>query len=326
MVDFGNPQSVAIGEVWRRELDFSRWLSENIEKLNEQVIFEIVPKSVREEVPVWNGTLRVDLLCRATFPESDKPLPVVIENQIYPTDSSHLSGLIQYAVAFKAGGAVWIASHASAGYIRVVEWLNEKTSITAYLFTIEVIKVDGSNPVPRLVRRAGPDPALAHEGGGRFTNPEQSQRRREWWRRVLPVLEQECAEFGVWRDNVSPTTKDIITEDYLLVDTLIGFYVQVMKDESEVGVWFPRGDRAGYYFDRLENMKDGFEGNFDPPLSWKRSRGYRYIYWDEYDSYGYAGDDCEKQKQEADAIADAMKRLITAVKAAMSSIQPYGDS
>ena len=333
MVDFGDLQRVDIGEVWPDEDSFSIWLSKNIKKLDDEVIFKIDHESVEREVFAWNGTLRVDLRCDATFPGSDELLPVVIENQVYPTDSSHLSGLIQYAVAFEAGGAVWIASEASAGYIRVVEWLNEHPGITAYLFTIEVFRVDDSKPVVRLVRRAGPDPALAHEGGGRSTNPEESRRRREWWKRVRAALARECAEeFGIWEDNgrawagyyrTEYPKEDTPIES--LAGTPIGFYVQVMKNESDVGIWFPRGDQAGYYFDRLEKMKGEFEQNFGQPLKWEQYRGYRYIYWDDYDSYGYAGDP-EKHDQEAETIADGMKRLITAVNAAMSSIEPYEES
>lgn len=327
MVDFGDLQRVDIGEVWPHELDFSRWLAENIKDLNEEVIFNIDFKSVDQEVPTWNGALRVDLLCDATFPGSEELHPVVIENQIYPTDSSHLSGLIQYAVAFDALGAVWIATEASAGYIRVVEWLNEHPNITAYLFTIEVIKVDDSKPIARLVRRVGPDPALAHEGGGRSTNPEESRRRREWWKRVRKALARECAEeFGIWKDNLRSWAGDTRTEEYPLAGMPMEFYVSVWGCKSDVGIWLPRGDHAGYYFDRLKDMKGEFEQNFGQPLKWEQYRGYRYIYWDDYDSYGYAGDDSKKQKQEADAIADAMKRFIKAVDAVASSIEPYGDS
>ena len=69
-------------------MDFSRWLDENIEALDERVVFDIDPKSVRQEVSAWNGTLRVDLLCEAILPGSDEPLPVVIENQLYAADGS----------------------------------------------------------------------------------------------------------------------------------------------------------------------------------------------------------------------------------------------
>ena len=327
MADFGNLERVDIGEVWPLEDDFSLWLAKNIEKLDKEVIFDIIPDSVQREVPAWNGTLRVDLRCDAKMPGSNERFPVVIENQIYPADGSHLSGLIQYAVAFDALGAVWIATEASAGYIRVVEWLNEHPGITAYLFTIEVIKVDDSRPVARLVRRAGPDPALAHEGGGRSTNPEESRRRREWWKRVRAALARECAEeFGIWKDNLRSWAGDTRTEEYPLAGMPMAFYVSVWVNKSDVGIWFPRGDQAGYYFDRLEEMKGEFEQNFGQPLKWEQHRGYRYIYWDDYDSYGYAGDDSEKQTQEADVIADGMKRFIKAVDAVASSIEPYEDS
>ncbi len=323
---FGRVQNVDIGEVWPHELDFSRWLAENITNLNEQVIFEIDPKSVQQEVSAWSGTLRVDLFCEATLPESDDPFPVVIENQIYPADSDHLSGLIQYIVAFGARGAVWVASDASPGYMRVVEWLNDETSITAYLFTIELISVDNSRPVARLVRRVGPDPVLTREGGGRSTNPKRSQRLRDWWGRILPALARECAEVGIWTDGLRPRAEDMRTE-YLREDMPVGLYIRVMENGSRVGIWFSGNEnwrpQSEYYFDQLTEIKDKFEDNFGQPLNWEKRGVQRYIYWDNPDSYGYAGDDTARQTKEAEAIAGAMKRLISATKMAMSGIKPY---
>ena len=292
MDKFGSVQNVDLGEVWSHELDFSRWLAENISDLNEQVIFEIDPKSVQQEVFAWNGTLRVDLLCDAVMPGSDEPFPIVIENQLYAADGDHLSGLIQYIVAFGARGAVWIATEASSGYMRVVKWLNDETSITAYLFTVEVIRVDESRPVPRLVRRVGPDPALTREGGGRSTSPELSQKYRDWWGRVLPVLARECAEFGIWSNDLRPRAEEMRTE-YPREDMPIGFYIRVMDKDSRAGVWFSgTGDwrpQSEYYFDRLVEMKDEFERSFGQPLKWEQRGAQRYIYWDNPDAYGYSG-------------------------------------
>ena len=61
MADFGTVQNVDLSDVWPHELDFSRWLAENIDVLDQQIVFDIDPKSVRQEVTAWNGTLRVDL-------------------------------------------------------------------------------------------------------------------------------------------------------------------------------------------------------------------------------------------------------------------------
>ncbi|MCY4652520.1 MAG: hypothetical protein OXC95_05070, partial [Dehalococcoidia bacterium] len=262
-------------------------------------------------------------------PGSNEPLPVVIENQIYPADGDHLSGLIQYVVALGAQGAVWIASDASSGYMRVVEWLNDVTSITAYLFTVEVIRVDDSRPVPRLVRRVGPDPAMTREGGGRSTSPEQSQRYRNWWGRVLPVLAQECGEFGMWKDDLRPRAEEMRTE-FPSEDTPIGFYIRVMENNSRAGIWFSgTGDwrtQSEYYFDRLLAAKDEFEQNFGQSLNWEQRGAQRYIYWDNPDSYGFAGNDPVRQAREAEAVAVAMKELIATVNTAASSIEPYEDS
>lgn len=329
MAEFGSIQNVDLGEVWPHELDFSRWLAENIEVLDEQVVFDIDPKSVRQEVSAWDGTLRVDLLCNATFPGSKEALPVVIENQLYAADGDHLSGLVQYIVAFEARGAVWIASDSSSGYMKVVEWLNDETGITAYLFTVEVIRVDDSKPVPRLVRRVGPDPILKREGGGRSTSPERSQRYRDWWARVLPVLARQCAEFGVWSNDLRPRAEEMRTE-YLREDMPIGFYIRVMENGSRAGIWFS-GNRewraqSEHYFNCFSEMKDEFEQNFGQPLNWEERGVQRYIYWDNHDSYGYTGDDPTRQAKEAEAIAGAMRGLIAAMNRAMSGMEPYHDS
>ena len=122
--ELGELQRVDLRTVWPHELRFSGWLKENIDYLNEQVNWDLDPDSVRQEVT--KGALRVDLLLDATAPDTGDRFPVVIENQLGPTDGSHLAGVMTYMVAFEARGVVWIAGDVHHEYVAVMEWLNDK--------------------------------------------------------------------------------------------------------------------------------------------------------------------------------------------------------
>ncbi|MDE0600603.1 MAG: hypothetical protein OXI56_02270, partial [bacterium] len=103
--ELGEMRRVGLRTVWPHELDFSLWLRQNIDYLNEQVHWDLDPDSVRQEVSL--GGLRVDLLLEASAPDTGDRFPVVIENQLGPTDGSHLAGVMAYMVAFEARGVVW---------------------------------------------------------------------------------------------------------------------------------------------------------------------------------------------------------------------------
>ena len=114
--ELGEMKRVGLRTVWPHELDFSRWLKQNIDYLNEQVNWDLDPDSVCQEVT--KGALRVDLLLDATAPDTGDRFPVVIENQLGPTDGSHLAGVMTYMVAFEAQGVVWIAGDIRHEYVR----------------------------------------------------------------------------------------------------------------------------------------------------------------------------------------------------------------
>ena len=150
----GRKESVDLRTVWPHELDFSGWLARNIEILSEQVQWEFDNDTVKQEVT--RGSLRVDLLVDATLPGAEERFPVVIENQLDTTDGSHLAGVMAYIAAFEAKGAVWIAGDISQEYVSVMQWLNDKTEIDAYLFKIEAIRIDTSRPAPVLTQDRRP--------------------------------------------------------------------------------------------------------------------------------------------------------------------------
>ncbi len=210
------------------ELDFSRWLTGNIDILSDQLGWDLDQTSVQQEVQ--RERLRVDLLVDAVAPETGERFPVVIENQLGMTDGSHLAGVMTYMVTFGAKGAIWIAGGVSHEYVEVMQWLNDKTEIDAYLFTVETIRVDESRPVPILRKIVGPS-RLSRTGrsGG---DPKLNQQVRDWWGRVLPHL---AAVHPAWQ-SVRPTAHRYPGVLIPGAPQPLSWYVNVNPHTSTVGV------------------------------------------------------------------------------------------
>ena len=143
-------------QLFPHELDFSRWLADNIQVLKDLVCFDIDQYTVSQEVT--SSSIRVDLMAQARWPNEDESFPVIIENQLGVTDASHCAGIRAYTAAFKARAAIWIAESVTQAYVDVVEWLNAESNLDAYLLVVECLnlKIDESRPYPFLTRLAGP--------------------------------------------------------------------------------------------------------------------------------------------------------------------------
>lgn len=313
----GEKRQVALRTVWPDELDFSRWLAENINTLNDQLEWDLDPTSVQQEVP--RGRLRVDLLVDAIAPETGERFPVVIENQLGMTDGSHLAGVMTYMVTFGAKAAIWIAGDVSHEYVEVVRWLNEKTEIDAYLFTVETIRVDESRPVPILRKIVGPS-RLSHTGrsGG---DPKLNQQVRDWWGRVLPQL---ADVHSAWQ-SIRPTAHRYPDVRIPGSPQPLSWYVNVNPHTSTVGVKVSGStrDEGDFYFRQLANRKDTIHEAFGEQLEWDPrtySRGTRWIF--SRVSGGFA-DEPAAQETTATAIAQIMKRLVTATELAIREIPTY---
>ena len=193
MAESGTMETVELRTVWPKETDFSAWLAEHVDILNEQLACEIEPRSVQPEERAWGGRKRVDLLGDATFPGAPERFKVIVENQLEDTDSEHLGDVLQYAAAFDARVAIWIAERADPGHVEAVRWLNEHTTdVDFHLFTIALKRIGDSRPAPVLTRVAGPDPRRPGARGGRSSDPEHDQKIRDWYARVLPKVAEAC--------------------------------------------------------------------------------------------------------------------------------------
>jgi len=84
----GKLEVVELREIWKHEaFDFTAWLFENCDILNEQIGLSITPIEKEKSV----GPFNADILA-----EDTNGRPVIIENQIERTDHDHLGKILTY--------------------------------------------------------------------------------------------------------------------------------------------------------------------------------------------------------------------------------------
>jgi hypothetical protein len=143
-------ERIPLREVWPHEaLDFSVWLEENIDLLNEYLAVPIEPDSVSREAAA--GAFAVDLVAEDASGET-----VIIENQLERSNHDHLGKLVTYAAARSAKTAVWIVAEPRDEHVRAISWLNDAGLAAFWLFKIEAIRIGDSLPAPSLTKIVGP--------------------------------------------------------------------------------------------------------------------------------------------------------------------------
>jgi hypothetical protein len=145
-IDLGEIKTVGVRSVWaHEEHDFTPWLAreENIAKLSKELGLELQVERI--EVPV--GPYWADILAKETAGGF-----VVIENQFGKTDHDHLGKILTYAATLGATTIIWIAERFTDEHRKVIEWLNEHTSVDFGLYAVEIElwQIDSSRPAVRF--------------------------------------------------------------------------------------------------------------------------------------------------------------------------------
>lgn len=138
-------------ELWKNEeRDFTPWLAANIGQVSELLGVPIVVDRTEHRV----GAFELDILGRVETSDA----VVIIENQLTPTDHSHLGQLITYAAGLEAAVIIWVATEVRDEHRAAVEWLNQHTgnAVSFFLIRPEVLAIDKSLPAVRLTLEAAP--------------------------------------------------------------------------------------------------------------------------------------------------------------------------
>ena len=135
-------EAVALREVWRREDgNFTPWLAANLSVLGDALGLPLEHQDT--ESGLDGLPYRVDLVA------ASDGQPVVIENQLEPTDDDHLGRLLVYAAGKNAKTVIWVASEMADAHWQAMHWLNQQQGAAKfYGVVVELLKIGDSKPAP----------------------------------------------------------------------------------------------------------------------------------------------------------------------------------
>ena len=261
---------VDLNKVWKTEPQhFTPWLAkeENLTRLGETLGIDLELEA--QEINI--GGFRADLLCKNTVGDSW----VLIENQLAPTDHTHVGQLLTYAAGLDASTVIWIAQTFRIEHCAMVDWLNRITDERYCFFGIEV-KVwqiedsaravqfdvvsspnDWSRGVSRDTRRAA---------NRELSETDKSHLR--FWTGLQEYMEDKrsslnCPAPGPWRYIVFSIGRAGFSIETHLAPTRNQISIRLCIDY----------DNVEEYFYLLQEHQAAIEKAFGEPLEWNELPG-----------------------------------------------------
>jgi hypothetical protein len=252
---------VPLRELWRKEdKDFTKWLEEHIDFLNDAIGFDISIESREEKV----GPFKVDLYGEDNFGNK-----VIIENQLEKTDHNHLGQLITYLTNLGANIAIWICKEPTEEHMKAIDWLNEVSpdDISFYLIKLEAIRIGDDSPTgPLFIVVKRPTTEKKQIG---LEKKEYAQRhvfREKFWIQFLTEINKKNSLFA----NISPST-----DNWIGIGMGRGGFnlnLVISKKYARAEIYINRGEMEDNKkaFDSLYAHKDEIEKEFGGKLTWER--------------------------------------------------------
>jgi hypothetical protein len=181
----GRITKIDLRKVWKDEARvFTPWLaeSENLSHLADALGLPGL-ELVQTEQSVEEFS--ADIVAR--IPDSGEI--VLIENQLEPSDHSHLGQLLSYAAGTNASAMVWISPRFKEGHRAAIQWLNDKTAedISFFAVQIEAFQIGNSEPAPQFSVIVKPNQWVRQV---RAFNSAQSAANEEYWAEFHKYLKQ----------------------------------------------------------------------------------------------------------------------------------------
>ena len=147
MSNLGQLKKVDLREAWKHEAyDFTQWLSqdENLRLLGDEIGFDM--KLLQTEAGF--GSFTADIIAE----EENTGKKILIENQLEPTNHTHLGQIITYASGYGAHVIVWVVKEVREEHRQAIDWLNEHTDegIEFYLVKIQLWQIADSPYAPKF--------------------------------------------------------------------------------------------------------------------------------------------------------------------------------
>lgn len=266
----GKIKKVPLRKLWKKEdKDFTRWLEENIDYLNEILDFDIAIESREEKV----GPFKVDLYGEDGFGNK-----VIIENQLEKTNHDHLGKIITYLTNLGANVAIWITSKSTVEHIKAIEWLNEVTpdDISFYLIKLEAIRIESQPLVaPLFTIIKGPSRESKQIGAEKKEYAERHLLRKEFWTQLLDLAKGKTKLYASISPGIHPwistgAGKSGAAYNLVVTNKFVGCEIYLDRGKE-----FEDPNINKIRFDQLFKHKDEIEKSFGRELNWERLDGKR---------------------------------------------------
>lgn len=200
MTNLGTLEEIKdLRKIWPHEaLNFTPWLSENVDMLADAVGLEITVDETESSV----GDFNVDIYAVETGTDRK----IIIENQLEDTDHDHLGKLITYASGKGADVIIWVVKHAREEHKAAIEWLNNHTDekIGFFLCEIKLFRIGDSQIAPSFTVVEKPNDWTKEIKKTTAANPTQ-QLRLDYWQMFNDYAFQDV-EFSKAFNKKKPST------------------------------------------------------------------------------------------------------------------------
>lgn len=265
----GKLEPVPLRDVWSHEaLDFTKWLFNNIEILNEQLGLSLT--AIEQEKSV--GPFSVDILA-----EDSGGRPVIIENQLEKTDHDHLGKVLTYLSNLDAKVAIWISTNPRPEHITAINYLNEivPQDTNFFLVKAQAFKIGDSKPAPLFTVEAGPSEERTAGGKVKKEFAEKDKYRYEFFEQLLTRCNEKTNLFS----NVSPAGyQNWVNAGAGKMG--LGWAMTIMRKAARVELYLagPDPELIKQRYDLLLSHKPEIEETYGGPLIWDFKEGRKQHY------------------------------------------------
>jgi|TARA_B110000240_G_C13439110_1_gene427237 hypothetical protein len=250
-----------IRDIWKTEdRDFTPWLVENIELLNEDLGLNIQDPESEKRL----DTFKVDIVAE------DNEGKVVIENQFERSDHDHLGKLLTYISNVEnTKKAIWIVEEAKSEHQRAIDWLNANVrTCSFYLVKIQVFKIKDSEPGAQFFLISGPDENISAVGKIKEKDSQKEEIKFRFWSAFFEKLKKRSNIFS----NTAPKPRTYIGVSAGIRG--VNYNVAAGKNSTQVEIYIDRGKEEGKasntkILKALESNKSDIEKIFGKKLDWE---------------------------------------------------------
>lgn len=258
----GKLKKLHLREIWKKEdRDFTAWLSENIDTLNEALELNLSVTKREKSVGAFSSDISA---------EDEDGRIAIIENQLEKTDHDHLGKLVTYLSNLEAKTAIWITGNPREEHKKAVDWLNETTpdDVSFYLVKVEAVQIGDSEPAPLFSVIAGPTEIAKEIGKEKKEFAERHHLRKEFWTQLLERARSRTKLY----ENISPNIYSWIGAG--AGKSGIGYNLSITYSHAQAEVYLDRGkefpDLNKERFDKLISHREQIEKIFGDRLNWER--------------------------------------------------------